>query len=107
MATSLAFQTEPENPNSVHTPLHREVSSSLWMMEESTQEQTTTKKKGVFQEKVHDLYFKVFPGSDCPVTGSAREKLIEASTRPPQRKEEERTRERKEREKRDGNREGG
>ena len=107
MATSLAFQTEPENPNSVHTPLQREVSSSLWMMEESTQEQTTTKKKGVFQEKVHGLYFKVFPGSDCPVTGSAREKLIEASTRPPQRKEEERTRERKEREKRDGNREGG
>lgn len=36
-------------------------------------------KKKTLPEKVHDLYFKVFPGADCPVTGAAREKLITAS----------------------------
>nr|DBA44775.1 TPA_exp: holocytochrome c synthase [Huperzia lucidula] len=30
-------------------------------------------------EKVHDLYYKAFPGADCPVTGAARDKLMSAS----------------------------
>nr|DBA44777.1 TPA_exp: holocytochrome c synthase [Isoetes drummondii] len=30
-------------------------------------------------EKVHDLYYRMFPGADCPVTGTARDKLISAS----------------------------
>lgn len=37
------------------------------------------KKQKTLQEKVHDLYFKAFPGADCPVTGAARDKLITAS----------------------------
>eukprot|EP00250_Pteridium_aquilinum_P022448 c25384_g1_i1 orf=354-1358(-) len=36
-------------------------------------------KKNTIQAKVHDLYFKVFPDANCPVTGAAREKLITAS----------------------------
>lgn len=37
------------------------------------------KKQKTLQERVHDLYFKAFPGADCPVTGAARDKLITAS----------------------------
>nr|DBA44789.1 TPA_exp: holocytochrome c synthase [Plenasium vachellii] len=37
------------------------------------------KSKKSIPERVHDLYYKMFPGADCPVTGAAREKLISAS----------------------------
>nr|DBA44762.1 TPA_exp: holocytochrome c synthase [Anthoceros agrestis] len=30
-------------------------------------------------DRVHDLYYKAFPGADCPVTGAAREKLLDAA----------------------------
>lgn len=41
-------------------------------------EQTGDKPKSI-PERVHDLYYKMFPGADCPVTGAARDKLLSAA----------------------------
>nr|DBA44773.1 TPA_exp: holocytochrome c synthase [Diphasiastrum digitatum] len=47
-------------------------------MEASSSASQGQKHKSI-PEKVHDLYYKAFPGADCPVTGAARDKLISAS----------------------------